>query len=101
MLLQNKNAVIYGAGGSLGAAVAKALSRAGAKVFLTGHNIASVQKVTQEIQAAGGNAEADQVDALVQKAIDSHLEKVVRQSGKLDISFNAVGAEVVQGIPLI
>ncbi|HXB28636.1 MAG TPA: SDR family oxidoreductase, partial [Puia sp.] len=73
----------------------------GAKVFLTGHNIASVQKVAQEIQAAGGSTEADQVDALVQKAIDSHLEKVVRQSGKVDISFNAVGAEVVQGIPLV
>ena len=101
MLLQNKNAVIYGAGGSLGSAVAKALARAGAKVFLTGRNIEPVQKVAHEIQAAGGNAEADQVDALVQKAIESHLDKVIRQSGSLDISFNAVGESVVQGIPLV
>ncbi len=101
MLLQNKNAVIYGAGGSLGGEVSKALASAGARVFLTGHNIASVQKVAREIQKAGGSAEADQVDALDQKAIDSHLEKVVRQSGKIDISFNAVGVDLVQGIPLI
>lgn len=101
MLLQNKNAVIYGAGGSLGRAVAKALARAGAKVFLTGRNIEPVQKVAHEIQVTGGNAEADQVDALVQKAIESHLDKVIRQSGNLDISFNAVGESVVQGIPLV
>ncbi len=101
MILLDKNAVIYGAGGSLGSAVAKALARAGANVFLTGHNIASVQKVALEIQTSGGSAEADQVDALNQKAIDSHLEKVIRQSGKIDISFNAVGEDLVQGIPLI
>jgi 3-oxoacyl-[acyl-carrier protein] reductase len=39
MLLQNKNAIIFGAGGSLGGAVAKALASAGARLFLTGHNI--------------------------------------------------------------
>jgi len=33
MLLHNKNAIIYGAGGSLGGAVAKALAGAGAKVY--------------------------------------------------------------------
>jgi 3-oxoacyl-[acyl-carrier protein] reductase len=101
MILQNKNAVIYGAGGSLGSTVAKALARAGARVFLAGHNISSVQKVANEIITAGGNAAADQVDAIDRKAIDSHLEKVVHQSDKVDISFNAVGAAVVQGIPLV
>ncbi len=101
MLLQNKNAVIYGAGGSLGSTVAKALAREGARLFLTGHNISSVQKVAKEILAAGGSAEADQVDALDQKAIDSHLKKVIRQSGKIDISFNAAGEDLVQGISLI
>jgi 3-oxoacyl-[acyl-carrier protein] reductase len=101
MILQNKNAIIYGAGGSLGSAVSKALALAGARVFLSGHNISSVQKIANEIITAGGSAEADQVDALNQKAIESHLEKVVRLSGKIDISFNAVGEDLVQGIPLI
>ncbi|SKA06116.1 hypothetical protein SAMN04488128_102535 [Chitinophaga eiseniae] len=51
MLLRNKNAVIYGAGGSLGGAVAAA--QADARVFLTGHRLASVQQTADRIKAAG------------------------------------------------
>jgi len=42
MLLQNKNAVIYGGGGAIGGAVARAFAREGAKVFLTGRTLAKV-----------------------------------------------------------
>ncbi len=101
MLLQNKNAVVYGAGGSLGGAVAKALAAAGARVFLTGRSRSSVQKTADAIIAAGGKAEVDEVDAFEQKAITSHLERVVQIAGTLDISFNAVGVDVVQNIPLV
>ena len=100
MLLKNKNAIIYGAGGSLGGAVAKALAASGARLFLTGRNINSVKKVADEILASGGNAEVDQVDAFDEKAINDHLNKVVNQAGKVDISFNAVGINVLQNIPL-
>ena len=51
MVLQNKNAVIYGAGGSLGSAVAQVFARAGAKVFVTGHKIESVKKLADDIIA--------------------------------------------------
>ena len=101
MILQNKNAVIYGAGGSLGGAVAKALAAAGARVFLTGRNISSVQKTADEILDSGGIAEVDQVDALNEKAIVSHLEKMVSRAGSIDISFNAAGVDLVQNIPLV
>jgi len=101
VILQNKTAIIYGAGGSLGGAVAKALASSGARLFLTGSNISSVQKVADEILASGGAAEADQVDALDEKAINSHLNKIVQQAGKVDISFNATGVKVVQNIPLV
>lgn len=97
MILQNKNAVIYGAGGSLGGATAKAFAAAGAKVFLTGHRKESVQKVADEIIAAGGKAEVAIVDGFDEKAITDHLQK----TGKIDISFNAVGVEVKQSVPLI
>jgi 3-oxoacyl-[acyl-carrier protein] reductase len=100
MLLKNKNAVIYGAGGSLGGAVARALAAAGARVFLTGRSPGSVQKTADEILASGGNVEVDEVDALDEKAIAGHLEKVVQKAGTLDISFNATAARVVQNIPL-
>jgi 3-oxoacyl-[acyl-carrier protein] reductase len=100
MMLQNKNAVVYGAGGSLGGAVAKAFAGAGARVFLTGHRLPSVQKVANEILAAHGTVEVDEVDAFNEDAIRTHLEKVVQKAGKVDISFNAAGVDVVQNIPL-
>jgi NAD(P)-dependent dehydrogenase (short-subunit alcohol dehydrogenase family) len=101
MILQNKNAIIYGAGGSLGGAVAKALASAGAKVFLTGRNLSSVKKVADEILASGGSAEADRVDALNEKEINSHIDGVLHKAGTIDIMFNAIGVEVVQNIPLV
>jgi 3-oxoacyl-[acyl-carrier protein] reductase len=101
MLLQNKNAVIYGAGGSIGETVASAFANAGAKVFLSGHNISSVQKVADAINASGGNAQADQVDALNEKEINNYINKIVQTAGTIDISFNLIDYKVVQNIPLI
>lgn len=100
-ILQNKNAIIYGAGGSLGGAVAKALAKAGAKVFLTGRNINSVQKVADEIIKSGGKVEVDEVDALDERAINEHIESVMQKADTLDISFNAIGVNIVMNIPLV
>jgi Dehydrogenases with different specificities (related to short-chain alcohol dehydrogenases) len=97
MLLQNKNAIIYGAGGSLGGAVAKAMAAAGARVFCTGHRLASVQQTADAILQAGGKAEVDVVDAFNAAAIESHMAKVKQ----VDISFNAAGVDVKQNVPLI
>ena len=101
MILQNKNAVVYGAGGSLGGVVAKALAGAGARMFLTGLHKNTIQRVADEINASGGIAEAEQVDALDEKAVQGHLERVVSKAGRIDISFNAIGVPVVQNIPLV
>jgi 3-oxoacyl-[acyl-carrier protein] reductase len=101
MMLENKNAIIYGAGGSLGSEVARAFAAAGARVFLTGRNIHTVQRVADEILAAGGKAEADQVDGFDKKAIGDHIAGVVKKAGAVDISFNAVGVDVRQGCPLV
>jgi 3-oxoacyl-[acyl-carrier protein] reductase len=100
-MLQNKNAVIYGAGGSLGGAVAKALAGSGARLFLTGRHMNSVQKTADDILASGGTVEVDQVDVMDEKAVSTHLDSIVRKAGKVDISFNACGVEVVQNIPLV
>ncbi len=98
--LQNKTAVIYGAGGSLSGAMAKAFAASGAKVFLTGPHLDKVQKVADEINASGGYAEAAQVDALDEKAVNDHIASVVQKAGTADISFNGAWNGVVQGIPL-
>jgi 3-oxoacyl-[acyl-carrier protein] reductase len=100
MILHDKNAIIYGAAGSLGGAVATALAAAGAKVFLTGRNIDSVQKIADNILEAGGKAEADQVDAMNEEEISNHIDAVKQKSGSVDISFNAVGIDVLMNIPL-
>ena len=91
MLLEDKTAVIYATGGAIGGAVARAFAREGAKVFLTGRNVAKVDGVAKEIVAAGGVAETAQVDALDKKAVEEHLNTVVERAGGVDISFNAVG----------
>jgi 3-oxoacyl-[acyl-carrier protein] reductase len=100
MMLQNKNAVIYGAGGSLGGAVAKAFAAAGARVFLTGHRAASVQQTADAIAAAGGRADVAIVDGFDEAAVNGHLESMIAAAGAVDISFNAVDVPVIQNIPL-
>ena len=103
MLLQDKVAVIYGAGGAVGGAVARAFGRERATLFLTGRNLAPVQAVAKEIVSAGGSAEAAAVDALDEPAIDQHLQSVTDTAGHLDISFNAVGIPdaKILGVPLV
>jgi 3-oxoacyl-[acyl-carrier protein] reductase len=101
MLLENKNAVVYGAGGAVGSAVARAFAREGAKVFLAGRTLAKVETLAQEISATTGIADAAQVDALDEQAIEKHIDKVIEKSGGIDILFNAIGMQDVQGQPLV
>src|SRR5436309_11701656 len=81
VLLENKNAVIYGGGGSVGGAVARALAREGAKVFLAGRTLATLDKVAQQIAASGGVAETARVDALDERAVDEHADSVAEKAG--------------------
>src|SRR5262245_12491458 len=91
MLLKDKVAVIYGAGGAIGSAVARAFHRERAMLFLTGRHLAPVEVVAKEVNSAGGSAEAAEVDALDEQAVDKHLQSVIDKAGRVDISFNAVG----------
>jgi 3-oxoacyl-[acyl-carrier protein] reductase len=101
VLLENKNAVIYGGSGSVGSAVARAFAREGAKVFLAGRTLATLDEVAEEIAAAGGAAHTAEVDALDEKAVDRHAEHVAEKAGSIDVSFNAIGHGDVHGPPLI
>ena len=62
LLLENKNALIYGAGGGIGAVV-RTFAREGARVFLAGRTRASLEAVSADIAAAGGSAEVTELDA--------------------------------------
>lgn len=90
MLLENKVAVIYGAGGSIGGAVARAFAQEGARVFLAGRTRSKLDTVAGEIRAHGGVADTAVVDALDERAVDEYVDAVVEQAGYIDISFNVI-----------
>lgn len=90
MLLEQKNAIVYGAGGAIGSAVARAFAAEGARVFLAGRTRSTLDVVAKSIQTAGGVADVAVVDVLDADAVEGHADAVVRDAGSLDISFNAI-----------
>jgi len=96
MLLENKVAVIYGASGPIGGAVAHAFAREGARVFLAGRTRAKLELVAGEIRSNGGAAEAAVIDALDEQAVDEYVDALVAQAGSIDISFNLISYGDVQ-----
>jgi NAD(P)-dependent dehydrogenase (short-subunit alcohol dehydrogenase family) len=99
MILKDKVAVIHGAGGAVGGAVARAFAAEGAKLFLTGRLQAPVEAVAKAVVSA----EAAEVDALDEQAVDRHLQSVIDKAGRVDISFDAVGIPGTKllGAPLV
>ncbi|MGW6929931.1 SDR family NAD(P)-dependent oxidoreductase [Lentzea sp. NPDC054927] len=93
MLLENKTAVIYGGGGSIGGAMAGAFAAEGARVFLAGRTPAKLETVADSIRTTGGQAETAVVDALDAAAVNDHLDAVVEKTGSVDISVNVITLE--------
>lgn len=91
MLLEDKNAVIYGGSGAIGSAIARTFAREGARVILTGRHGAALEPVAKEIAAAGGRVETAEIDALDEQAVESHLDTVTTEFATVDVSFNAIG----------
>jgi NAD(P)-dependent dehydrogenase (short-subunit alcohol dehydrogenase family) len=96
MLLENKVAVIYGAGGPIGGAAACAFAREGARVFLAGRTQSKLDYVAGEIHAKGGAVDTAVVDATDERAVEAFVDGVVQQAGAVDISFNLIGYGDVQ-----
>jgi len=96
MLLENKVVVIYGAGGPIGGAVARAFAREGARVFLAGRTKAKLDKVAREIRSNGDVADTAVVDVFDERAVDEFVDSVVEQAGHIDSSFNLIGLGDVQ-----
>jgi 3-oxoacyl-[acyl-carrier protein] reductase len=100
VLLEGKTAVIYGGGGSIGGAAARAFGREGARVFLAGRTRSTLEEVAEEIRSAGGAAETAEVDALDEKAVDEHADAVAADAGGIDISMNVIAHPYTHGTPL-
>lgn len=93
MQLKEKTAVIYGAGGVIGSAVARAFAREGATVHLTGRTRAKLDRVAKEIEGAGGTVRTAVVDGQDSGAIEENLAAIAAADGGVDISFNATGED--------
>jgi 3-oxoacyl-[acyl-carrier protein] reductase len=100
MLLDTKTAIVYGAGGAIGSAVAHAYAREGADVHLVGRTAATLEEVAQRIRHDGGAAHVARVDVLDRAAVAQHADAIAA-SGGIDICFNATSNDDVQGTPLL
>lgn len=103
-MLKDEQAVVVGAGGSIGAAVARTFADQGAEVFLAGRHKGSLDAVAAEISDSGGCAHMAVVDALDDEAVDQYLEAVLERCGTIDIELNATGpraAEYGTGVPAL
>lgn len=101
MLLQDKNAIIYGAGGNIGGAIARTFAREGARVFLAGRTASKLEVVAKDIEQAGGRAHTAVVDALDELAVEQHADAVLAEAGSIDVSLNLITRNDVQGTPLV
>jgi NAD(P)-dependent dehydrogenase (short-subunit alcohol dehydrogenase family) len=88
--LEDKVAVIYG-NGAVGTTVAKYFAREGAQVYLAGRTLSKLEAVSQQIRSTGGIIDVAQVDAMNEASVERHMEDLIKKSGKIDISFNAIG----------
>jgi 3-oxoacyl-[acyl-carrier protein] reductase len=90
MLLENRNAIVYGGGGAIGGAMARAFAREGATVHLAGRTRPPLVKVAEDIKQSGGTADTAVVDAFDEAAVDEHAKAVVAAHGSLDVSVNVI-----------
>jgi NAD(P)-dependent dehydrogenase (short-subunit alcohol dehydrogenase family) len=100
-MLANKTAIIYGGGGAIGGAIARAFAREGARVFLAGRTLSKLAKVAADISAEGGEAEVTEIDAFDEEAVKAHADLVAAKTGGIDIALNAIGLYHVQGTPFL
>ena len=88
MRLENKVAIITGAGQGIGAATARRFAREGAKVVLAARRLELLQSVAGEIEASGGTALARSTDVADEDAVRGLVSDTVEAFGGVDIVVN-------------
>lgn len=92
MRFAGRVAIVTGAGGALGGAIARAFGREGASVALAYRNSqASADAIVSEIEAAGGRAIAAQLEVTDPSSVSAFIDTVVGALGRIDILVNTAG----------
>lgn len=86
--LEGKVAIITGAGQGIGAAIAEAYAREGAKVIVTGRTFSKVEEIAGKITACGGEAVALQAVAGEIQDSQMTIERAISEWGRVDILVN-------------
>ena len=90
-ILEHKCALVFGASGSIGTAIAREFAAEGARVFLVGRTKSGLEAVAEQINANGGAAQTAMVDVLDDASVSGYLDSIVKQTGKIDIVVDATG----------
>lgn len=99
MLLEGRTVAVFAATGAIGSAVARRMSVEGARLFVSGRHRGPLAALAEELRAP-----FEVVDAMDQRAVERHLERVVAANGALDATFNAIGPrpdELGYGLPAV
>lgn len=91
MLLAAKNTVIFASTGAVSSEVARTFAKEGATVWLSGRNQEKLEVLKRQIEAGGGKAHAERVDATAAREVERYLERVAREVGSVDVVFNGIG----------
>jgi 3-oxoacyl-[acyl-carrier protein] reductase len=100
VLLENKIAVVYGAAGPIGSSVANAFAREGADLYLAGRTEQRLERAAGSVRGIGRRAHVAQVDVLDRDTVERHAAGIVAAEGRIDVCFNAVSNDDIQGTPL-
>lgn len=89
--LQDRVAIITGAGGGFGEGIAKHFAELGAKVVVADLRAEAAQQVAAAIEAAGGQSIAVHVDVTQDASVADMVAAAVKRFGRLDILVNNAG----------
>jgi len=94
MRLKSKTALVTGAGGGLGGAIARLYAAQGASVLCTDRDFAKAEVTVADITKAGGIAEAFRADVAEVGDCEAQVAETVKRFGRIDIAVNNAGVSM-------